>query len=217
MSDENKSSDLEAKLAKAIESIEKLEAKNKELLTEKQKAKEAADAAEAERETAEEEKARANNDLKALEDRLNAKHSKELAKLTKENEGYKGQLNTLLIENTIQSSMAEHNVLPQFQKAVAAMIRAEAKLENGEAMAAGMSLKDYIADFVGGDDGKHFTAAPANTGAAVTNHGTTVSGGQWSTPPKSGQEMAEWGRWAMNNESAANTLADRWGMPHLKP
>jgi len=215
---DSKVSDLEAKLNDALKSIEALTAKNKELLAEKKSAKEAAEQAEAEREAAEEEKARSSNDLKALEERLTAKHAREIAKLQRENETANAQLKTLLIDNAISTALDGHNVLPQFKKAVTAMIKAEATLEGGEAVAGGLPLSDYIKDFVSGDDGKVFVAADANGGSGGTTSQKTVTNGtKWTNPPKTGEEIIEWAKWAPENPQLASSLADNWNMPHLKP
>ncbi|QCI92594.1 hypothetical protein [Novosphingobium sp. EMRT-2] len=215
MEDENKTKELEAKLAKALESISKLEAKNSELISEKQKAKDAADAAESERDAAEEEKARTSNDLKALEEKLTAKHAKEMAKIAKENEGYRSQLNTLLIDNSISAAMDAHNVLPQFKKAVTAMIKAEAKLDNGEAMAGGMALTDYISQFVTSDDGKHFVSAPANSGGMVTNVNPASSVAHGYTKDNFNSRVGEWMMLAKTDPAQAKAIAIEVGKADL--
>lgn len=175
MSDEtSKVSDLEAKLNKALDSIEKLEAKNRDLISEKQAAKEAAEAAQAEREAAEEDKARSTNDLEALEARLNAKHQRELKKLQDQldskdqtiSEANK-RLEGYLTDNVIKDAMAKHGVMPHLQRAFTAMIKAETKIVDGEALAGDIPLSDYLTDFVSSDEGKAFIAAPKNGGAAT--------------------------------------------------
>lgn len=205
-------SDLEAKLNEALKSIEALSAKNKELLNEKKAARDAADQAESEREAAEEEKARSSNDLKSLEDKLKAKHARELAALSKENESFKGQLETLLVDNAISSALDAHNVLPQFKKAVTAMIKAEASLDGSEAIAGGLPLADYIKDFVSGDDGSVFVAAPANGGAAnLTHGGTNQTTAHSFTKDNFGSKTAEWMMLAKTNPTLAKAIAEECG------
>lgn len=212
---DTKVSDLEDKLNKALESIQKLEAKNKELITEKQKANDAADAAAAEADQAAEDKARADNDLKALEEKLTAKHTRELAKITKDYEAAQGQLSTLLIDNAISQALDGHNVLPQFKKAVTSMIKSEAKLDGGEAFAGNLPLVDYIKDFVSSEDGKHFVAAPANSGAAVTTQSTTSTTNHGYTKENFDSRIGEWLMLEKSDPTAAAAIAKSVGRNDL--
>lgn len=207
---------------KALESIAKLQAKNAELLTEKQKAKELADAAQAEREAAEEQTARANNDLKTFEEKLVAKHAKEIAKLNdsinklnETNSSYQSQLNTLLVDGAISSAIDAHNVLPQFKKAVTAMIKAEAKLEGSEAMAGGVPLAEFISNFVQGDEGKVFVAAPANSGAAVTNVTNATARAHDFTKDNFNSKLGEFAMLAKENPTLAKSIAIEVGRKDL--
>lgn len=218
MTTESKNEDatkLEEKLNKALESIAKLEEKNKELLQEKQKANTQADEDRERLEAAEEEKARKENDLKALEERITQRTQREIEKREAKIADYETRLNTLLIDNAINGAMVEHNVLPQFREAVTALFKSKATLANGEAVANNLPLSDYISDFMSGEAGKAYVAADYNTGAAVTNQ-TTVTNAGWSKAPVTAQEMEAYLQLASENPAQANQYASAWGRPDLK-
>jgi signal recognition particle GTPase len=176
MSDTNLD-ELQKKLDKALASIEALESKNKELLTEKQKAKADADEARAAADETAAEKEREAKDIAAIEKRLTEKHSKELAKLKTDLQSRDQQLSTLLIDNAIAQSLTQNNVAPQFAKAVTAMLKSDARIENGVAMLGDTDINEGIKAYFTSDEGKAFVAAPANSGAAAIGSraaGTTV-------------------------------------------
>lgn len=207
---------------KALESIAKLQAKNAELLAEKQKAKELAEAAQAELEAAEEQTARANNDLKTFEEKLVAKHAKEIAKLndanaklTEEITATKGQLSKELIDNAISSAMDAYGVLPHLKKPVMAMIKAEATLEGSEAMAGGMPLAEYIKQLTSSDEGKNYVAAPANSGASVTNVTNAVARAHDFTKENFNSKMGEFAMLAKENPTLAKSIAIEVGRKDL--
>jgi hypothetical protein len=166
--------EMKAKLAELEAAVEKATKEKKTLLDEKVKAKQEAEAAREAAEAAEEDKARAAKDVEALEKQITKRFEKQLSDLTKANQSYEGQLSQLLIDNTIQANLAKHNVSPAYQKALTAMLKAEAKLEDGAAVVNGVSLEDHIASFVGSDEGKVFVAAPANSGAAAMGSKTAT-------------------------------------------
>lgn len=166
--------EMKAKLEEFSASIKALETKNKELLSEKQKAKQEADEAREAAEEAAAEKAREAKDVEAIEKRLNEKHAKELKKFQEQLAERDNQLSTLLIDNTIKDHLAKHNVAPQFHKAVTAMLKAEAKLEAGEAMVNGVALSEHVSSYFSSDEGRAFVAAPANSGAGAFGNKTTT-------------------------------------------
>lgn len=165
--------ELQSKLDAALESVSKLEAKNKELQSEKQKAKDAADAAEAAREAAEEDKARATGDVESTHKKAVQKLQKQIDDLTAKNSGYETRLSELLVDNGIKDALAKHNVAPQYHKAVTAMLKSQTNLKDGEALLGDAPLADGIASFIASDEGKIFVAAPANSGAGSTGSRTT--------------------------------------------
>lgn len=159
--------ELQKKLEQALASIEKLETKNKEILEENKKRKAEADAAKELADEAAAERERESKDVAAVEKRLADKHARELSKLQEQLQARDNQLSTLLVDNTIATALTKHNVAPQFAKAVTAMLKAEAKLENGEVLVNGTPFSDHIEAFMSGDEGKAFISAPANGGASA--------------------------------------------------
>ena len=204
--------EMKAALEKALADIEALKSKNAELIAEKRKAKDAADAAEAAREEAEEEKARTAGDAQGLEAKLTAKHAKEIAKLTKERDEATSHLTRLTIDNGIATALGEHNVLPAYRRALTAMIKAETALENGEALAGGKPLSEYIADFVASDEGKSFVAAPANSGGLNITPATTVNPSNFG---KDNFNIGEWMALSKTDPAQAKAVAATAGRTDL--
>jgi hypothetical protein len=160
--------ELKAALESTQASIKALEAKNKELKAEKDKAKTAQETAQAAADEAAEEAARKDNDAAALEKSLEKKYAKQIADLTSARDAAQSQLSTLLIDNTAQANLTKHNVPGHFHKPLLALIKAQAELKDGAAMVGDTSLDDYIATYLTSDEGKHFVSAPANSGANAT-------------------------------------------------
>lgn len=180
----------------------------------------------------------ANTSIKTLEERLTAlesdrddaldttksEHEKALNKLQKALDKANGDLTArdarlgeLLIDNAIKDAISTNKVLPQFAKAVEAMLRAGVKIENGEAVSAdGTPLADANTAFFKSADAKHFVSAPANAGAGATGNTNTTSAGKWSKPPVTGLEIQEWGREAVADPATYNSIAQGWGRPDLE-
>lgn len=158
-------------------------------------------------------------------DSTKSEHDKELGKLQRQIDKLTGDLTArdtrlgeLLIDNAIKEAISSNNVLPQFAKAVEAMLRAGAKIENGEAIAAdGTPLADANAAFFQSADAKHFVAANTGTGAGATgNASPNVAGSKWTKPPVTGTEMRDWAHEAVANPVEFNALAKGWGRPDLE-
>lgn len=201
---------LEAALAaneKLTTSVEKLEAQNRKVLEEKKKAAAEADAA---RDAAEEAAAQAalkNGDVEAVK----AAHAKELKKLQEAIVAKDSQIATVLIDNAIQSSLVENGIAPAYHKAVTAMLKSEAQIVDGKAVIGDAPLTDHIKTFVTSDEGKHFVAATANSGAGAT--GSKATG---AVMTKDNFSLTKFMEIAAKNPAEANALADSLGMSHLK-
>jgi len=122
------------------------------------------------------------DDLEAQIDKLQAdlseaqKQSKEAAKqldtVNKQLESESGFTQKLLIDNGLLETLAKNGVTnPIHQKAAAAMLRGNlAIVADGDkrVVKAGEKLLDeYIKEWAGGDEGKHFVSAPLNSGAGA--------------------------------------------------
>lgn len=204
--------ELEEALNKALESIKALETKNKELLTEKQKAKAAADEAREAAEEAAAEREREGKDVAAIEKRLTDKHAKEIAKLKGDLEARDAQLGTLLVDNAITASLTENNVAPQYAKAVSLLLKQGVKVENGEAVTAdGQSLTDGIKAFFASDDAKPFVSAPANSGANAPGNKANIN----TVASNITKDNFTIDAFMALPEADKNVVATRLGMHHL--
>ncbi|MDD1452646.1 hypothetical protein NHF48_019715 [Sphingomonas sp. H160509] len=191
--------------------------KNKELVAREKAAKTAADEAEAAREEAANTAASKAGDVEAVKAALEKKHKLALDKLTADIASRDTQLGTLLIDNAIKQAITENNVLPQFAKAVEAMLRAGAKIENGEALSAdGTPLSDANTAFFKSADAKHFVSAPASAGAGAAGNSTASNAAKWTKPPVTGTEMTEWMRDAVADPVSHNSIATSWNRPDLQ-
>lgn len=208
--------ELQEKLDAALASIAKLETKNKELQTEKQRAKTEADEAREAAEAAAEEKARSAKDVEALEASLTKKYQKQIETLTTERDKAAALNSKLLIDNGITALLDQHKVAPQWKRAAMLEIKDRGvQVIDGAAVVEGKALADFAAEFFSSDAGKLMVAAPVNGGGGSTGSATTTATA-WATPPKTGQDYAEFGKLMNENPDLANNLADKWGMPGLK-
>lgn len=191
--------------------------KNKELIAREKAAKTAADEAEAAREEAASEAASKAGDVESVKAALEKKHKAVLDKLNADLAARDTRLGELLIDNAIKEAIATNNVLPQFAKAVEAMLRAGAKVENGEAISAdGTPLADATGAFFKSADAKHFVAANAGAGAGATGNNSTTAT-RFTKPPVTNDELSAWDKAVSENPAEMKALATSWGMPHLAP
>lgn len=158
------------------ENTKGLKAKNDELLgslkseKEKRQELEAQNAEEAEaRKKAEEEAALKSGDVEKITSTLKEKHQKEMdakdAKLAEKD----SQLHKVLIDEGLSSSLTKAGVAPQHLDVVKAYIKTNHKAEVGEngAVIDGKSLSEFVTEWAQGDQGKHYVAAPNNSGAGA--------------------------------------------------
>lgn len=177
--DETKAA-IAAEVAKAVE---KLEAKNRELIAEKRRQGEGKiDAAELEKVEAERDKLAA--DLATVQRELKTV-TKTAETATKALEAEKAHTAKLLVSDGLTKALAEAGVTdPKLQRAAAALLRAEHGIEvvtEGEARIAKVgdkSLPDFVKTWAQGDDGKTFVAAPVNGGGGATG-GTGGGAKSW--------------------------------------
>lgn len=174
--------ELQAQLDELKASNEALDKKNKELLAEKKKAKAEADKAQADAVAAAEEAALASTNVEEIKSTLAKQHQREMDKLNKQLEAANGQLSTLLIDNAARDLLTKHNVPSHFQRILLTAVKAEASLKDGAAMVGDTSLEDYVSSLLTSDEGKHFVAAPVNTGANAGGNTKVVTGlpEQWN-------------------------------------
>lgn len=183
MSDDTKTDDNAAALAKMQESIDRLETKNAQLIGENRRLKRAGEIK--------------PEDLAAAEDRADkaeaalAEATKQVKTLTTERdkavqamEQERGAARSYALEAEITDAIAKGNVVPALVPALKAMVAQQAKadLVDGKyaVMIGDKPARDYIGAFLDSDDGKHFKAAASNGGGGAPGGGG-ASGGKTMT------------------------------------
>ena len=177
MSEESEIEELKA-------AIEALSAKNRELLAEAKAAKAKAKGVEIDPS----DHAALQSEVEALRAQLD-KSQKEAAKtidsLNKSLTEKDGALQNYLIDNGLNDALLKAGVRPEMMGAVKAMLKSQTKLNavDGQysALMGDKPLIDAVAEWAAGDEGKHFVAAPANTGGGAAGGQTNNSG---SVAPK---------------------------------
>jgi len=181
MSDDSKPDETAAALAKMQESIDRLEAKNAELIGENRRLKRAGEIK--------------PEDLAAAEDRADkaeaalAEATKQVKTLTTERdkavqalEQESGAARSYALEAEITDAIAKGNVVPALVPALKAMVAQQAKadLVDGKyaVMIGDKPARDYIGAFLDSDDGKHFKAAASNGGGGAPGGGGAGTGGK---------------------------------------
>lgn len=181
MSDESEIEELKA-------AIEALSAKNRELLAEAKAAKAKAKGVEIDPS----DHAALQSEVEALRAQLD-KSQKEAAKtidgLNKSLTEKDGALQNYLIDNGLNDALLKAGVRPEMMGAVKAMLKSQTKLDVADgqysALMGDKPLIDAVAEWAAGDEGKHFVAAPANSGAGAlggqsANSGTALPKGNMS-------------------------------------
>ena len=181
MSDDSKTDETAAALAKMQESIDRLETKNAELIGENRRLKRAGEIK--------------PEDLAAAEDRADkaeaalAEATKQVKTLTTERdkamqalEQESGAARSYALEAEITDAIAKGNVVPALVPALKAMVAQQAKadLVDGKyaVMIGDKPARDYIGAFLESDDGKHFKAAASNGGGGAPGGGGAGTGGK---------------------------------------
>jgi hypothetical protein len=145
--------------------------KNRELLGETKKAKARAKAAEVDPE----EHAELKHQLEALQSdysKLQKKAQTDMEKLTQQLSQKDDTLRGVLVDNGLQSAMAEVNVKPELRPAVLALLKGQAQLKEAdggsyEALMGDKPLVEGVKEWAASDAGKAFVAAPDNSGGGA--------------------------------------------------
>jgi hypothetical protein len=121
---------------------------------------------------------------------------KDLAKITKERdetakalEGEASFTQKLLVDNGLTEALVAANVAKQFLPAAKALLAGQVTLkvdgENRIAMVGEKKLSDFVDEWSKGEDGKHYVAAPGNSGAGA-KPGDKTPGGSGKTIDQAG-------------------------------
>lgn len=175
---------IEAAVSKVQESVDRLEAKNTELVGDLRKARKAGEikpedltAAEERADRAEAALTEANKQVKTL--------TTERDKAVKSLETEQGAARTYALDAEINAAIAAGNIVPALVPAFTAMVRQNAKadLVDGKynVLIGDKPARDYITNFLGTEEGKAFKAAPVNGGGGAQGSASTNGGGKQLT------------------------------------
>jgi hypothetical protein len=174
------------KLDELIQSVDALTESNKGLKGDLAKAKAKAKGAEIDPE----EHAALKLQVEELTDKLGKAEGlskKEIEKLTKNLSEKDGALQKYLIDANLTESLAKAGVKPEFMDASKALLKSSAiiKADNGEfvPMIADKPLTEYVTEWAKGDQGKHFIAAPANSGGGAEGGTGGSQGKEYQSKP----------------------------------
>lgn len=198
------------KVVKTTEADAALKKVNADLKREKQELADRLAEIESEAEAAAEEAARAKNDVAALEKRLAEKHEKAIKALKDTIAERDASLKTLTQDNAILDSMSKAGVVKELQPAVEALLKSKAQYADGVTTIEGQSIADYTASFFASDAGKHFVAAPVNSGSNST--GSTVKGQAYT---KENFDASKWAELSVSDPAAARAWAVDAGKQNL--
>ena len=119
-------------------------------------------------------------ELQAKLDKQSKDATKTIEQLNKSLTEKDGALQSYLIENGLSEALLKANVRPEMMGAVKAMFKAQTKLANDgaeyKAILGDKPLFEAVSEWAASDEGKHFVAAPANSGGGA-------SGGSGSGQP----------------------------------
>lgn len=135
-----------------------------------------------------EEITRLENELATSQAKLKTAE-KDLAKVTKERdetakslEAETGFTQKLLVDNGLTEELVKANVAKQFIPAAKALLAGQVTLKvEGEtrvAMVGDKKLSDFVGEWAKGEDGKHYVAAPGNSGSGAKPGEKMPSGGK---------------------------------------
>ena len=111
----------------------------------------------------------------------------EADKVKKLYEAESGYTNNLLVENGLNEALVKEGIAKQFLPAVKSMLKSQVtvKIEGNErkAVIGEKALSEFVSEWSKGEEGKHFIAAPANSGGGSNGGGDAKGGGK--TMPRS--------------------------------
>ena len=113
--------------------------------------------------------------------------AQEADKVKKLYEAESGYTNNLLVENGLNEALVKEGIAKQFVPAVNFMLKGQVqvKIEGNErkAVIGEKALSEYVSEWSKSEEGKHFIAAPANSGGGSNGGGN--AGGNVKTMPRS--------------------------------
>ena len=113
--------------------------------------------------------------------------AQEAERVKKLYEAESGYTNNLLVENGLNEALVKEGIAKQFLPAVKSMLKGQVqvKIEGNErkAIIGDKPLSEFVSEWSKSEEGKHFIAAPANSGGGSTGGGN--AGGNAKTMPRS--------------------------------
>lgn len=175
--------EVQSAIKAAVEEATKgLSDKNSELLRELKEARKGRQIDPSELEKLEERIEQLQGELKTAQ--KESKAAKDLAdKATKDLQTEQGFTQRLLVENGLTAELTKNGVTnPAFIKAAQAILAGQAKIivdgEQRIAKIGDKTLAEYIPEWAKSDEGKHFVAAPGNSGGGAGGGGSGGAGGE---------------------------------------
>lgn len=155
---------------------EGLVSKNSEILGEKKKAmQELADLrikqAEAEAKIAE-----ASGDKEAHAEAVKKQYEAKIAEKDSVIDELSSFRTNALVDGGLMESLTAANVSKDFLPAAKALLRSDVEIVDNQATVKGEPLNEYVSKWAASDQGKHFVAAPANSGGNAPGGGSGSSG-----------------------------------------
>jgi hypothetical protein len=176
-----KSDEVKAAIKTAVDGeVEGLKKKNGELLGDMKDLKKKFETLEEEKAEAEEKAASKSGNVDEVKKQLEAKHTKEIEKLTGTITKLSGQLETHVIGEGLTQALVKAKVQPALMDAAKALIKTNFKGEVGDndgkpfAKFDGKAVEDFVTGWAQTESGKHFVAADNNQGGG--SNGANGSG-----------------------------------------
>lgn len=191
-----------------------LVAKNKELLGKLKKQQETLDQLQADKEAAESDAAEKAGDWEKLKGQLEAKHKKEIERLTGERDQAIGDLKTIRVDNEIAQTLAKSGVTAAHVPAVEALMHRKVEYADGQATIEGKSITDWATDYFA-KDGAIYRPAPDNSGAGASGNDGSVSHAGQFTKENFSSRTGEWMALAKKDPEQAKAIAVSVGRSDL--
>lgn len=161
--------------AKAIaeEEAKGLKSKNTELLGKLKTFQDQLDEIKTAKEEADALAAEKSGDIEKIKETLKNQYTKQIDTLQAQLQDKDGKLHGLLVDNGLTDSLSKAGVAPQHLDVVKAYIKSQNKAEiteiDGKVVAQlnGVPLTDFVTQWAQGDQGKHYIAAPQNSGGGA--------------------------------------------------
>lgn len=168
-------------IAAMEEATAALAAKNKEILGELKKLKNAGNSIDADAHQAALDKV---EELEAALAKTSGLSKKEIDRLSKLAADKDQALSSYLVDAGISDALAKAGVAPELMVAAKAMFKTQATVQNEEgkyvAKIGEKALVEHITGWAASDEGKHFVRAPANAGGGATGGSMKQAGKKFS-------------------------------------